>query len=221
MTPFPNIPTDNLYKFIFISGVIMIFFSIVLFVTEYRTIRDKIDNIEVSMAKTGNEIDVLNKKIKTSEFSFRKIDSAYSILKVDSLSVKFDLDKFEELKIKMLNSKNYRDYLAFLFEHKKDLYPYFEQMEENIKTNGEINLAVNEVSLKSTLNKIGLKHLKRESNDLLILTGFVLLLIIGGYYMAKSGYSKWQTLVQRPLDEKLKLELENLKMSKRGEMDFI
>jgi len=59
MTPLPNIPTDNLYKFIFIAGLTLILSGIVLFTTQYNSINNNIDKLSFEVGKIEKESEFL------------------------------------------------------------------------------------------------------------------------------------------------------------------
>ncbi len=59
MTPLPNLPTDNLYKFVFVAGLTIILSSAIIFVTQHNIISTEIDNVELEIIKLEKESDFL------------------------------------------------------------------------------------------------------------------------------------------------------------------
>lgn len=53
--------------------------------------------------------------------------------------------------------------------------------------------------------------LSREQGALIWLEALTLVGVVIGFLMAIFGYKNWYNLVQKPMDERLKIELENLK----------
>lgn len=56
----PNLPTDNLYKFIFLAGLTIIFSSIILYVTQSYQIEGKLDLLEIEAASADMEVTFLD-----------------------------------------------------------------------------------------------------------------------------------------------------------------
>ncbi|MCG8016839.1 MAG: hypothetical protein JAY97_11535 [Candidatus Thiodiazotropha sp. 'RUGA'] len=58
----PNLPTDNLYKFIALSGLIVMLFSIYILETKTSDLEDKVYATEIEQAQLTIEIKALQKK---------------------------------------------------------------------------------------------------------------------------------------------------------------
>jgi len=61
MISLPNIPTDNLYKFVFIAGVTLILSVVVFFTTQYIDVYNKSNIIKLEEIKFNIENDFLSK----------------------------------------------------------------------------------------------------------------------------------------------------------------
>jgi len=202
----PTLPTDNLYKFTYLGGLTLIFFSCILFVTQYNTINEKIEseNITITEIKTTSEF--ISEDIKFIEKELEKIEKETK--DDDSLNHSIYLKKLRNV---FLKDKNFREYYGFLLEHKEDLMPNYK------KRNRLFALIEKNDSLykKNTLNQnildMKTKFLVRDYRNLKVLSIISFLLMILAVNMANSGYKKWLSLVQIPSDEKLKLELQQLK----------
>lgn len=74
----PNLPTDNLYKFIFLSGITIIIASAVLFVTQYKSLTDKNDTLALEVIvklEEGKNIENNKKTIRAELDIIKKSDN--------------------------------------------------------------------------------------------------------------------------------------------------
>lgn len=181
MTSLPNLPTDNLYKFLFISGLTMILSGVLFGFSQYNKVSEKINSVELSVAN-------------------------------DNLEYAFLLEDAKELyaESKALRSKTENeDSLRLLFSGD------FNLLRTEIDSIGEANkpleLKIRQAKVHSTTTSLNGKFLKEDYRLLKLTTFISFLACIVGYYLAKKGYNKWEGLVQKPLDEKLKLEVDELR----------
>ena len=59
MMQLPTFPTDSLYKFLFIAGLAIIFFSSYLYVNQKNTLQEKVDLVEFEKQKISAELEIL------------------------------------------------------------------------------------------------------------------------------------------------------------------
>ena len=205
----PNLPTDNLYKFTFLGGLTIIIASCILYVIQVTSVTEKVDKIGIETATTSAELEFLNYDIKSISIELDSIEKSLNGI-VDTID---QVKRFKELRKELYEDKNYREFYAFLLQHKSDLIPYSKDM-ERLKILTEKNKEKSrEITLKKKIYALKIKTLKRELNIITILTIFVAITIAVGLKMANTGYVKWYNLVQNPIDEKLKIELRMLKES--------
>lgn len=198
----PNLPTDNLYKFKFISGVLILAFAAYIYVTEVNysfsniiksSISSKKLDLQISLLENKlNEIKIeeLKLKIKTINLSLSEryylknyhsgqeayIDSIYSIINIDNsiLAIKRNNQSIESLEneAKVINNEIANNLI-------------------------ELNLCITRSSY--------------DTKILIITSIITFILIFYGRRITKSGYNEWHQLVQKPIDEKLMLELKKMK----------
>lgn len=62
---FPSLPTDSLYKFLFIAGILLITVSVYLYGEHYIQSSDRLGNSSVKLLEIGRELDLLEIKTKS------------------------------------------------------------------------------------------------------------------------------------------------------------
>lgn len=202
----PNLPTDNLYKFTFLSGLTIIIGSIFLSITQYKGILDKIDATEVSIAKLRHESNTMLDDQKFIHEQLLRLET--NIPKGDSFNL---INELRVLRSRLEKDKDYREYYGFLMQHKETLFPYQADFLLISKLNEKNKVLADKHSLNKNIIGLNVKFLKREIIILSCLVFFSLFLILKGYKVALQGYNKWLELVQKPSDEKLQLELNQLR----------
>jgi hypothetical protein len=208
MTPLPNIPTDNLYKFIFIAGLTIILTGLVILVTQYNSITNSLGKLEFEVGKIESESAYLRKEASELGIELKALDKKTSNIKADSFEINQHLI---DLKSNLLNDKNYREYLSFLFAHESDLVPYSKEFSKLMKINEILEAKQKQITLNGDIIMLKIRQLRRETIRLVVISILLSLMMFTGYRIANSGYHKWYTLVQKPADEKLNLELLELK----------
>jgi hypothetical protein len=191
----PQIPTDNLYKFLFIAGLTLAFASSVLYITKYSAIREELDAIEL--------------KLVNGKVAFLK----------DSLIMDLELERINELQNE--DSSRIGDLEKLIRRNEKVKESELEQISLNLSErkkniwDAKKNYIERYTSSRSR-TKIILYRLdkQKEENRLLLFVGFFSAAVfLIGIRLAYYGYLKWYDKVQKPTDEKIKYELENLKAS--------
>jgi len=208
MTPLPNIPTDNLYKFTFIAGLTIMLTALVILATQYNSVTNSTDKLEFEIGKIVSESAYFTKESAKLKIELDAIIKKTSNFKSDT----FDINQhISDLKNHLLTDKNYREYLSFVFAHKSDLTPYSEEVNKLNKINEILQVKGKQIILNSDITNLKVTQLRRENNRLIVISILYCLITYIGFRIANSGYNKWYTLVQKPSDEKLKMELLELK----------
>jgi hypothetical protein len=206
----PNIPTDNYYKFLSLSGVLIMVASIFFCFTQYNSISTEIENIDLELTKLELEKKFLTEDSKKVEMQIDDLQKH-----ADKLNGK-DPDeevrtffKFNQTSIQ--NDKNFRDYLEFLFKYKEEMIPEIIKAEK-IKIEFEKQKKLDrELQIKTLSIKFKTKLLGNKINTWLFISLTCALFFISGLIISKRGFKNWYLLVQKLSDEKLKLEVDELK----------
>jgi len=215
----PNLPTDNLYKFIALTGSILFLFCWVYPLSRI----EKIENERMLLAKDIARIEIEQKVLlensnelnENLELLKKEMYETYgnidSLRKIDPIRI--DIYKFKE----KLKNKDYREYLKFTYDYEKQLYPEIKKVEEFNKTMNEIKnktneLRINSVELSSKHMQLCEKVRQEKSWNKLSVIGIILGIIISG-----CGFTLWYYKVQLPLDIELrqKISLENKSVDKK------
>lgn len=213
MSPYslPNPPTDNLYKFCAISGLIILIFTSTFTSVYSNKLKDDIIDFEAMIEIQELESNYISKDLQNLENKEQKIINILGSINYDSLDFKIYNDDFNKSLTRIKQDKNWRDYLEFRYKYIDEIIPtkkkyneYKSLLEEVNKKNKKLNL--NFIEITRNKNKINEKYLflKRLRFLFFVLVTFGIIL---SYY----GFKKWKNNVQSQLDEVLKLELEKLK----------
>ena len=124
MITIPNLPTDNLYKFLFIAGVILIISGFIIFTTQYKTLYGKIEDIELQIQHIETETNFLKQdNVEFITESKKILKKLKEIKNIDSIDFNTKLQNLKD----NLYDKEYREYFSFIIEHKKDILPFYEE----------------------------------------------------------------------------------------------
>ena len=204
----PNLPTDNLYKFTFLAGLILLLFSIVLFVTQYNIILEKKYTLSLAIIKHKAEFSFLKEDLKTFKTESNILDEAIKTFDKAHFKTAKNFKTLSEVR-KTKTEEN--KYFNFLFRFKNELESRTEKfnklkivLEKNLLTRRKIELESNLLDAKTDM-------LINEIKQIKYLLFFCTVLFITGSLLAFNGYNKWLNLVQLVADEKLALELKQLK----------
>jgi hypothetical protein len=206
----PSLPTDNYYKFFAIAGLTICIVSVALFWTEMNTIYDGVDKLRIDLVQLNSEKKFLNQdldRIDTSLAHWGKIDSSILNRDVDSEIAAYFKNKSESL----IHNKNLRDYYEFLFKYEDKINPKISKARELRSRLDTQNVISRRIEMQDAL--INQKTiLVQERFKRLNLVGLILLtFFINGIVMLIRGFARWYVLVQKPSDEKLRLEIEDLR----------
>jgi len=198
----PNLPTDNLYKFMATSGVVIV---IVGFLMNYYGTKDSIS--ELNKIKTENcllEFDIENLKKSDSLISIEldKLESDFKKYDLvnDSIHEKINI---AEIKSFYKEQKN-RDLFVFLNTYRGDIFPEIRKLEEiKLKRAKRDEL---EQSIKR--NEILLNERYRiweSANSRMNILIWMWSIFNGiGALIASIGFILWYRRVQKYMDQELK-----------------
>ncbi len=200
----PNLPTDNLYKFLALSGVVIFLFFNIYPAHLLGEIKEEISTIETEKGELIFEVTALEKIQEEVEIDLEEAKSEISKYQYsDTLE---SIIIVEELKEQLRNPAN-RDYLEFIFKHKKDILPSLNLQEEIRAKTEKIKNTKNEILLR--LHKITrkLKLIEDKNTE----AGKSIWKWGAGYFlgimMMFFGFKLWYSRVQKPLDQKLIKEI--------------
>src|ERR1035437_4077886 len=163
----PDLPTDNLYKFISIFGLIICLYSITIPFL-------KLNSIEIEVQNNNGEANLLEQEVKSMEgddraidYKIREIRNELGKYKYDTTSLIIDLEKYK----KQLYKKDYRDYIEFINKYEEIVFPVTKKIKEldslveKQKSNKrEIQKKLILVSNKNNLASLKIKQTKRLLN---------------------------------------------------------
>ena len=209
----PNIPTDSLYKFLSLSGLAFFLFFIIY--PEYlnRKLADSINENTTSIGIIELENEYLNEKTKDLKESVKKV-------KKDIQKYDYDKDFNALIDLKQLkgnlHDEKHREYLEFLFQYKDEIFPEFKEFRENVKQLSDLR----GMEFQGSINLLKVKR-KNEINSALTtkLENIVRLSFWGriiSFIFAITGFILWYFQVQRHLDKKLELEIEEKKKANKA-----
>jgi hypothetical protein len=199
----PNLPTDNLYKFIALSGVFIYTSCLLIPIFGF----DKLDS---EILKTKIDLVVL----KTDEIFLSK---QYEELENDQNDIIKQLDKyrfqekndsiidFEQLQ-KQFRKDEYREYYEFIFNYYDKIFPSAKLIQEWKSKRDELNKLNLELNKKSA---IIVEQTKFLHDSLDTLKKYKWIWFIGtfvGSFMCVIGFKLWYCRVQKFIDIKIKLE---------------
>ena len=187
----PNLPTENLYKFMALSGLAIVAFCIVFPLQRSNEINFKIVEIETQQKILEIEGDNITNDL------------------MDALSTKGDLKPKEQAQ--------FRDYLIKLFksENSTELTKDWGKGEPilSIKEQAIFRSRSNEIKHKLAEIRGNTKKAELLLNELK--TYLLIITIMGcfGSLISIAGFYFWYSLIQRPNDILLKKQIENIKIS--------
>jgi hypothetical protein len=194
----PNLPTDNLYKFMALSGLSLIISMIILFAHENSKLSDRYERFSFDLTQSKIEKETLYcRKIKINE-EIEKLEEKVNNYEIDSsiLSEKINLKELKE----SLNDKDHRTYLEFLFKYMDCIIPEKKEAEIIDKKIEELETIEDKLREKDAY----IEHYKFfiEINNVLIkrLEWVVFFLIFVGSVVSVKGFSLWYRKVQKYLD---------------------
>lgn len=179
MTSLENLPSDNLYKFIFFVGITLVIASIILVITQYDKIINKADQFHEETIFLQNDINFVQEKIKKLDSTLTKVEQASGADKISNRN----LSSMESIRNKL-------DELCDL-KHK--------------------------ITIKGELLVLRFSQIKRENYRLFIYMAIAVIMLGSGLFLSCNGFNNWYSKIQKPLDDKLNLEIQIMSNQKKTE----
>ncbi len=203
----PNLPTDNLYKFIALSGVFILITLLVLLNLSKSRILIEIDEIETEEGELVFEMELKN--LRTEE-----IGNELKILRerVDEYKRKGYIESDNDINslLKKLKDSEEREYYQFLYKYEEKILPEIftlnvieAKCDELFELQNKTRLNKMQVNRKRELIRSKYRRLKQDIWKYYL--GIIISLIISIY-----GFVLWYKRVQIYLDLKLKNEITKL-----------
>ncbi len=216
MTPWYGLPTDNLYKFVAIFGLLILlagnYFLLTKIIESDIEITEIGEDLEYLEQRLGPEIDSMLENIKASE-SLAKTEKAAEEARKLELAARKLLEEVRELQAKGTDRetigkirKRADNIEHLLYETETDLIIAKDQIEEKMQRLDEIRNKLEkhgeilrQISRKNTL--LGVKVDHEEEFKRLMNIGNVV-----GLGLIVVGFSLWYTKVQKYMDLRIKNE---------------
>lgn len=212
MTPFtiPNVPTDNLYKFYALSGIIIVVFSVSIRIYSNASIEEQLVTLDYDIALIKFERDNLLKDSNDWSEKAKIVDKMLEKHKPIDTLFYIKESTFDNQIYEMQNNPGYRDYLAFVFKYYDHILPEAEKLEQLKKYNESLKLNGREIDKKGIEIDYKLKKLKLKIDDQKIINYTTIFFIGLGLFLSIYGFNLWKKKVQNPIDKKLALDLSQL-----------
>jgi hypothetical protein len=193
----PNLPTDNLYKFMALSGVLIILVFISMYTARVSTLNENINNETAEIEELKFEKLLLAKKDSLLDIDIHELSSKMSKYKYDSTNLEKNISDLREV----LKDPNNREYLKFFYTYEDDLIPekkIFDDIVERTKSGDE-----NRNLIQQKQNTIFIKD-NKINKDVRSLIEFKWIIAIGiliGLFLSIYGFFLWYLKVQKFLDK--------------------
>lgn len=191
----PQIPTDNLYKFVFVAGLTIMAASSLLCIDKYTDLTDKLE--------------VIRDNLQNAEIKFVADSMAidFEIGKINAL-ISDDSTKAQMFKTlinsgKQVEEADLDELGSILVQRKNEFW------------SARANWNEKRISWYSERNKIryNLKKLERTKSYFIAISFFCMICFMIGLRLAIKGHKYWNTRAQKPTDERIQIELSKLKSS--------
>jgi hypothetical protein len=217
MKPFtvPNLPTDNLYKFYAISGIVLILFTLTFETIILRDLEEKSNRIKELIKINELQTKYLYEDVLSLEKESEILKNELNEYSIEEDST-FDKSKALDKKLEKLKSNSgYRDYLEFYYKHQTELIPEFGKLKEIMELTDKHVAKKREYEIKSVEIESKKNELKDNLKNFKQFFYIGIYLAIQGIFLSISGFRKWKLKVQDKLDKKLELELKILENEER------
>jgi hypothetical protein len=220
----PNLPTDNLYKFMTILGMILFAFFFTFPIVYDDDLTKQIFQMKADSSKLDAEVTFLTQDLQELNSSIDTIDTI-NITKGSEIFKEFvrndnkrkiDIDGLLDRKDLVFNKiydSNYREAMKFLYEYYDYLFPEIKKHNDQIKLKDLLYAKTKEVYFKNAelnVKEMHINELLRKESYLFKMTK--ILCYISSFIII-IGLFLWFRF-QRKVDKKLILEIEVLKKSK-------
>jgi len=196
----PNLPTDHLYKFQALGGLLLVITCLMIQLFGLNVIRNTMKDNEIEISTLEIETKYLIKQIEEYQNKVSKLDS--SILRYEFLEETNDTIIVDSILRNILKDKQYREYLDFVFTHKNDIFTYLDRINENKALRVRITDLLKEQEIR--IKKVDILVDFNRTNLNILKFGYIILTILEflGLYLSLSGFKQWKK-IQNILDKKL------------------
>lgn len=204
----PTIPTDSLYKFLFVGGIVLMIASTYFLLQNQHLMNKRISYLD----STNNNI--LIKARHLDEQSEIKSAEAGSLLKSskDNIEKGIDtllLDKIEKGTISKIDIKKFNQ------ESKgKEKYVYEAQRLQNKLKSvlSDIKVINRNLDSLNKIQKIVLEDYNRDFNNIELQRSTLTFAMFSGLFLMVIGWLQWQYYIQTPQDKLLLFQVELAKI---------
>ena len=190
----PQLPTDNLYKFLALSGITLIVISMVPFLHAYR--------LQIEVIRLNGDIKVLEEQI-----AFAKVDMEF--LQSDTSRLKERVDKMKEDVFQRLPEEREKEtWEEYRAEVTKDVWDTIDDRRELERRLERIK----EISQKQSISSLQLEAKNREHQYIRRVVGCEFtagaFALISGLIIAYKGFTLWYGKLQVLEDKTLQMRAE-------------
>ncbi|MCK4822713.1 hypothetical protein KA005_43520 [bacterium] len=198
----PSLPTDNLYKFIALSGIALVIVSMLPFFHRYK--------LQVEIIRLEGDIDVLERQTQWTVADVNELKKEVATLLDKTYKLKDRVDKLKETqasdKDSVVNTGETSSGIGKgLLTETKDLTKKRLEIEERLLEIKEINrkhkIKVANIKAKNKEHKYLKRMINMESK-----VGCAGL--VSGFFLAIIGFTLWYKRLQVPQDRMLKTDAE-------------
>lgn len=209
MTPndITTLPTDNLYKFYSIAGIIIVIIALALSYIPVFDLLDKIHKLELESAKVDMEVKFLNEDVEIYEIKMEKLFNELSELDISSKSNNTAYDKFIEKLNNIRTNPEWRTYLEFIYKYEDKVFPEIAKYNEIKELENKIIDASRKVDLKIEKQRFVSKKIKFEIWKSVFIGLICSISLYFGLNLAIKGFDLWKTRVQDIIDRKNEIEI--------------
>ncbi|MGD0712531.1 MAG: hypothetical protein ABR968_15250 [Bacteroidales bacterium] len=225
MNTLPNLPTDNMYKFIGLSGLVLIIFSI------YYPIKVA-DEFSTDIIKLKTALKKVDAKIKIYKDDSTKWSSSINLLNRESQDLlkdtaengsEYNLRTNYKIIMKKLGDimlvPSKRDAFDFWIKYFYKLDPFTKINKEIDSLKFKIECDLNQLSIDNIENGGNLELMEHKEKQYDLWRGIYWVGSILGLFLMFSGFYLWYFKVQMNLDKKLSLELKELEKKQPTEQE--
>jgi hypothetical protein len=227
----PGLPTDNLYKFKALGGLTLLIVALILYVTELDKMFSEIFTLRTDIDIENTEMDILIRARNAVDADYKEISLDIDKNKKDIAELNNNcvsdtiLSKDNEFGllfnyIKSKDKEEARRDIEFRLKHRKEFLPVIEKFDLVQKKWEENQNLKDKIKFKVIQNTGKVNYLIFKSIIFGLLSLLVIISFRFGIRLANSGFRDWKEKVQDLQDEKLKLEIKNLRESKVKEEEI-
>ena len=209
----PSLPTDNLYKFLAIFGLIILIFGVV-----YLNIR--MDKIDEEITTLEQDVIILNHEIIVAKIFTDKINDEILSLEKEVDRYDIDFDSLTNFKISIeeirdqYKDESFRKFSEFIFKYRNEIVPEYKKVEDLETKIALYDKTMEELELNEELHKYKVQRLRNKFKKDSKFNIALIFIMCWGTFMSCYGFQLWYSRVQIHLDKKLKNEISNYEIDR-------